>query len=86
MGDLGWIWTIIVGIIAGFLASKVVNKSGAGLIMDLVIGLIGAVVGGFLGRTLLGMGTNSGILANLLVSFAGAVVVLVIYNALTRRR
>ncbi|OCC00952.1 hypothetical protein BA190_31180 [Labrys sp. WJW] len=86
MGDLGWIWTIIVGIIAGFLASKVVNKSGAGLIMDLVIGLVGAVVGKFIGGALLGMGPNSGILENLLVAFAGAVVVLVGYNALMRRR
>ncbi|WP_448954472.1 GlsB/YeaQ/YmgE family stress response membrane protein [Labrys neptuniae] len=86
MGDLGWIWTIIVGIIAGFAASKVVNKSGSGLIMDLVIGLVGAFVGNFVGRTFLSMGAASGILQNVLVSFAGAVVVLLIYNAVMRRR
>ncbi len=45
MSILGW---IILGLISGFIASKIVNKSGEGLLLDIVLGIVGAVVGGFL--------------------------------------
>lgn len=45
MSILAW---LVVGLIGGFLASKVVNKTGEGLVMDIVLGVVGALVGGFL--------------------------------------
>src|SRR3954454_6361594 len=45
MSIIGW---IVLGLIAGFIASKVVNKQGEGLLLDIVLGIVGAVVGGFL--------------------------------------
>ena len=77
---------LIVGLVAGVLASLVMGGSGYGLIGDIIIGIIGAFVGGWLFRAL---GTSSpfgGLGGVIFVAFIGAVVVLVIYHAVTRRR
>ncbi len=80
MSFIAW---IVLGLIAGFIASKIVNKSGEGLIMDIVLGVIGAVVGGFLFQTL-GMAGVSGVnIYSILVAILGAVVVLFVYHAIT---
>lgn len=81
MSIIAW---IVLGLIAGFIASKIVNKSGEGLVMDIVLGIIGAVVGGWL-FSAFGMSGVSGInIYSLLVAVIGAVVVLFIYHAITR--
>jgi uncharacterized membrane protein YeaQ/YmgE (transglycosylase-associated protein family) len=80
MGILSW---IIFGLIAGYIGSKLVNKTGQGMLMNIVLGIFGAVVGGYL-ATLLGLGGVSGFnLYSLLIAVGGAVVVQVIYRALT---
>jgi uncharacterized membrane protein YeaQ/YmgE (transglycosylase-associated protein family) len=80
MGILTW---IIFGLIAGYIGSKLVNKSGQGMLMNIVLGIFGAVVGGYI-ATLLGLGGVSGFnLYSLLIAIGGAVVVQVIYRALT---
>lgn len=82
MSILAW---IVLGVVAGFIASKLVNKSGGGLVFDLVLGIVGAVVGGFLFNQF-GAGGVSGLnLYSLLVAVVGAVVVLVIYHAVAGR-
>jgi uncharacterized membrane protein YeaQ/YmgE (transglycosylase-associated protein family) len=82
MSFIAW---IVLGLIAGFIASKVVNKSGEGFILDIVLGVIGAVVGGYLFQTF-GMAGVSGVnLYSILVAVVGAIVVLVIYHAIRRR-
>ncbi len=82
MGILAW---IILGLIAGFIGSKLVNKSGEGLIMDIVLGVVGAVVGGFI-FSLFGAGGVTGLnLYSLVVAVIGAVVVLMAYHAIVRR-
>ncbi len=81
MGILSW---IILGLIAGFIGSKIVNSSGQGMLLDIVLGIIGAIVGGFIATNLLGFGGVSGFnLYSLLVAIAGAVVVLLLYRTLT---
>ena len=83
MGIIAW---LVVGLIAGWIGSMIVNRSGSGLIMDLVLGVVGAFVGGFI-FNLLGHGGVSGInLYSIFVAVVGAVVVLVIYHFLFRRR
>jgi uncharacterized membrane protein YeaQ/YmgE (transglycosylase-associated protein family) len=80
MGILSW---IILGVIAGFIGSKLVNNAGQGLIMNIVLGIVGAVVGGAI-ATALGMAGVSGVnLWSILVSAAGAVLVLVVYRKVT---
>jgi uncharacterized membrane protein YeaQ/YmgE (transglycosylase-associated protein family) len=82
MSFIAW---IILGLISGFIASKLVNKQGDGLILDIILGIIGAFVGGWLFSTF-GMSGVTGVnLYSMLVAVVGAVVVLVIYHALKRR-
>jgi uncharacterized membrane protein YeaQ/YmgE (transglycosylase-associated protein family) len=77
---------IVLGLIAGFIASKIVNKSGDGVLLDIGLGVVGAIVGGWLFNTF-GMAGVSGVnLYSLLVAVLGAVVVLVVYHALMRSR
>jgi uncharacterized membrane protein YeaQ/YmgE (transglycosylase-associated protein family) len=77
---------IVLGLVAGFIASKIVNKSGDGVVMDIVLGVVGAVVGGWLFNTF-GMRGVSGLnLYSLLVAVLGAVAVLVVYHAVVRSR
>jgi uncharacterized membrane protein YeaQ/YmgE (transglycosylase-associated protein family) len=77
---------IVLGLVAGFIASKIVNKSGDGLVIDIVLGVVGAVVGGWL-FNMFGMRGVSGLnLYSLLVSVLGAVAVLVVYHAVVRSR
>ena len=79
MSILAW---IILGLVAGFIGSKIVNKSGEGVFLDIVLGIAGAVVGGWL-FSAFGMSRATGLnIYSLLVAVVGAVVVLVIYHAL----
>jgi uncharacterized membrane protein YeaQ/YmgE (transglycosylase-associated protein family) len=72
-------------VVAGFIASKLVNKTGGGLVFDLVLGIVGAVVGGFLFNQFGAQGVSGLNLYSLLVAVVGAVIVLVIYHAVSRR-
>ncbi len=83
MSILAW---LVVGLIAGFLASKVVNKTGEGLVLDIVLGIIGAIVGGYLFHMFGESGPTGINIYSIFVSFIGAVVVLLIYHAVVRRR
>jgi uncharacterized membrane protein YeaQ/YmgE (transglycosylase-associated protein family) len=70
----GWLVWIIVGLVAGFLASQFVKGGGYGLIGDLVVGLLGAVIGGFLVGFF--VHTTVGLLGSIVVAFIGAVILL----------
>ena len=83
MSVLAW---IVLGLIAGFIASQIVNRHGGNLLLDIILGVVGAVVGGFLFNQF-GAGGVSGLnLYSMLVAVIGAVVVLVIYHAIAGRR
>lgn len=75
---------LIVGLIAGALASFVLGGTGLGLIGDLIIGICGAFVGGWIFRRLELNVPVGGILGTILVAFVGAVVLLFIIKAITR--
>ncbi|MGH6958499.1 MAG: GlsB/YeaQ/YmgE family stress response membrane protein [Caulobacteraceae bacterium] len=83
MGILAW---VVLGLIAGFIASRIVNHTGAGIVLDLVLGIVGALVGGFLFSIFGAAGVTGFNLYSLLVAVVGAVVVLWIYHSLVRRR
>ncbi|WGM40185.1 GlsB/YeaQ/YmgE family stress response membrane protein [Caulobacter sp. NIBR1757] len=82
MSILAW---IVLGIVAGFIASKLINKSGSGLVMDLVLGVVGAVVGGWLFNQFGSAGVTGFNLYSLFVAVVGAAVVLLIYHLVFRR-
>lgn len=79
MSILAW---IILGLIAGFIASKLVNRHGEGVMLDIVLGIVGAVVGGWLMAAFGGTGVTGFNLYSILVAIAGAVVVLAIAHAI----
>ena len=83
MSIIGW---IVLGLIAGFIASKIVNKSGAGFFLDIVLGIVGALVGGFIFTELGASGVTGFNLYSMIVAIIGAVVVLLIYHAIAGRK
>lgn len=82
MSFLAW---IILGLIAGFIGSKIVNKRGEGILLDIILGIVGAIVGGWLFSVFGAHGVTGLNLYSLLVAVIGAIVVLWIYHALVRR-
>ena len=83
MGILSW---LVLGLIAGFIASKIVNHTGSGVIMDIVLGVVGAFVGGFLFNFFGHSGVTGFNIYSAIVAIIGAVVVLFLYHAVAGRR
>lgn len=83
MSIVGW---ILLGLIAGYIASKIVNKSGEGFLLDIVLGIVGAIVGGYLFALVGADGVTGFNLYSMVVAVIGAIIVLVGYRALTGRR
>lgn len=82
MSILAW---IVLGLIAGFIGSKIVNKTGEGLILDIGLGIVGAVVGGFLFSQFGAAGVTGLNIYSLFVAVIGAVAVLVLYHMVSGR-
>jgi uncharacterized membrane protein YeaQ/YmgE (transglycosylase-associated protein family) len=83
MSILGW---IILGLIAGWIGSNIVDNGGKGPLLDIVLGIIGAVVGGAIFNALGAVPVTGFNLYSLFVAVVGAVVVLVLYHAVLGRR
>ncbi len=81
MSILAW---IILGLIAGFIGSKIVNKRGDGLILDIILGVVGAIVGGWLFNTFGASGVTGLNLYSLFVAVIGSIIFLVVYHAIRR--
>ena len=75
---------IILGLIAGYIGSKTVNKRGEGIILDIILGVVGAIVGGWLFRTLGASGVTGLNIYSLVVAVVGAIVVLLVFHAVRR--
>lgn len=83
MSFLAW---IVLGLIAGFIGSKIVNRRGEGIVLDILLGIIGAFAGGWL-FSLFGEPGVSGLnLYSLFVAVLGSVVLLLLYHMVFRRR
>jgi uncharacterized membrane protein YeaQ/YmgE (transglycosylase-associated protein family) len=83
MSVLGW---ILLGLIAGFIASKIVNREGQGFLLDIVLGIVGAVVGGFLFSAIGATGITGFNLYSMFVAVVGATLLLWLYHAFAGRR
>jgi uncharacterized membrane protein YeaQ/YmgE (transglycosylase-associated protein family) len=77
---------LVVGLVAGWIASMIVNRRGEGFIGDIILGAIGAFVGGFLFSLIGHTGVSGFNIYSIFVATIGAVVVLLIWHALVRRR
>ena len=83
MGIISW---IILGLIAGFIGGKIVNSEGQGFWLNIALGIVGAIVGGFLFDFFGASGVTGLNIYSMIVAIVGAVVVLLIYNAVAGRR
>jgi uncharacterized membrane protein YeaQ/YmgE (transglycosylase-associated protein family) len=83
MSIIAW---LVVGLIAGFIGSKIVNKTGEGVVIDIVLGVVGAIVGGFLFNLFGAQGVDGINIYSIIVAVVGSIVVLVLYHAIFRNR
>jgi uncharacterized membrane protein YeaQ/YmgE (transglycosylase-associated protein family) len=83
MSILGW---ILLGLVAGFIGGKIVNKQGQGMLMDIVIGIVGAIVGGVVFSLFGASGITGFNVYSLIVAVIGSIVVLWLYHMFERRR
>ena len=81
---MSWLlWVIIVGLIAGWAAGRIMGKGGYGPLMDIVLGIVGGIVGGFL-ISLIGLHTSGGLISQIIVAIIGAVFLIWISRMLKR--
>jgi uncharacterized membrane protein YeaQ/YmgE (transglycosylase-associated protein family) len=83
---MGFIATIVIGVLAGWITGKVMRGSGYGFWLDLLLGIVGAIVGGWLTSIFLGVDLTTGInLTTLLVAVLGSVIVVALYRLFSGR-
>ena len=80
---MSFLWFLIIGAVAGWLAGTLVKGGGFGLLGDIVVGIIGAFVGGYLFRTF-GVSAGGGLIGSILVATVGAVVLLLVIRLVKR--
>ncbi len=83
MSIVAW---ILFGLIAGFVGSKIVNRQGSGALVDILLGVVGAVVGGFLFNVIGATGVTGFNIWSLFVAVFGSIVVLVTFHAIAGAR
>jgi uncharacterized membrane protein YeaQ/YmgE (transglycosylase-associated protein family) len=83
MGIFSW---IVLGAIAGWLGSMIVNKQGEGMFLDIVLGIVGALVGGWVFAALGSTGVTGFNLWSVLVAVLGSVLVLLVYHSISRQQ
>jgi uncharacterized membrane protein YeaQ/YmgE (transglycosylase-associated protein family) len=80
---MNFVWFLIIGLVAGWLAGTLVKGGGFGLVGDLIVGVVGAFLGGFLFSTL-GISSGGGLLGSIIVATIGAVVLLFLIRLIKR--
>ena len=83
MGLISW---LIVGLISGYLASLIVNRSGEGMIRDIILGIVGAFIGGWIFTAMGSQGVTGINIPSIVIAVVGAVILLVVYHAVAGRR
>ena len=78
------LWWVIVGLVAGWATGKIMKGAGYGVFMDLVIGIAGAIIGGFVMRAL-GFGGSGGMIYTILVAIGGAVLLTAVVRLITKK-
>ncbi len=82
MGIIAW---LLLGLVAGWIANMLMSSGRGGLVADLVLGVVGALVGGFLGSVLFGLDVTGFNIQSVLIAIVGAIIVVGIYRAITRQ-
>lgn len=80
---MGWLWFIIIGAVAGWLAGNIMRGGGFGLLMNIVVGVVGALIGGWV-FDLFGIGTGDGLIGSLITALVGAILLLWVISLFKR--
>ena len=80
---MGWLWFIIIGAVAGWLAGNIMRGGGFGLLVNIIVGMIGAIIGGWV-FGLLGIGTGDGLIGSLITALVGAILLLWVISLFKR--
>jgi len=81
MGIIAW---LVLGLLAGFIGSKIVNKTGEGMLLDILIGIVGAVIGGWVSGFFGFRGVTGLNIPSLIVAVVGSIIFLLVYRAIRR--
>lgn len=79
-----FVWFILIGLVAGWLAGQLMKGGGFGVVGDIVVGVLGALIGGFLFRTLLGTSSGGSLIGSIVVATIGAVVLIFLLRLFKR--
>ncbi len=82
---MGFIWWIIVGLIAGWATGKIMRGEGYGTLVDIIVGIVGAVIGGWI-MSSLGFAARGGMIYTILVAIGGAIVLTLLYRLIIGER
>ena len=82
---MSFLWWILVGLVAGWATGKIMKGGGYGFFVDIILGIVGAIVGGFIARHL-GFASSGGMIYTILIAIVGAVIVVFIFRLITGRR
>ena len=82
----GIIWWIIVGLIAGWATGKIMSGGGYGAIVDIIVGIVGALIGGFIMSHVFGAASSGGLIYSILVAIGGAVILTWLLRLITGSR
>jgi uncharacterized membrane protein YeaQ/YmgE (transglycosylase-associated protein family) len=83
--DMSILWWILVGLVAGWVTGKIMKGGGYGFWMDIILGIVGAMVGGFIARAL-GFSSSGGTIYTILIAIAGSIIVVFLFRLVTGRR
>ena len=83
--EMHLLWWILVGLIAGWATGKIMKGGGYGFVVDVILGIVGAVVGGYI-ATALGISPSGGLIYTILIAIGGAVIVVFIVRLIAGRR
>jgi uncharacterized membrane protein YeaQ/YmgE (transglycosylase-associated protein family) len=80
---LSWVWVIVIGIVAGFLAGKIMRGKGFGILVDLIVGIVGSFIGSWV-FGLLGIFPGYGLIGMLIVGLVGALILLFVIRLIKK--
>jgi uncharacterized membrane protein YeaQ/YmgE (transglycosylase-associated protein family) len=82
---MGWLWTILIGLVAGWLTGKIMKGSGYGFFWDIILGIVGSLLGGWI-ASLLGMSAQGGLIWRLILALVGSIIIVFIFRLVTGKK
>ena len=82
---MGWLWMILIGLIAGWLTGKIMKGGGYGFFWDIILGIVGSLVGGWI-ASLIGIDPRTGLIKELVVALVGSILIVFVFRLVTGKK